>query len=167
MQGIGLGYATSNRGACHLRGYTPASEVMGVPGKSDPLAWEGKGKLLKAFQDLHAISDSFDICKFSAFAENIDDYLTEYKAMTGVDIDADGLLRTGERIYNLERYYNNLCGFTGKDDTLQKNSYDPRLGPAANHVSELDKMKEEYSKTRVGLTASCRRKRLRELEIVA
>ena len=56
MKGMGLGYATSNRGACHLRGYTPASEVLGVgPLKTDPLAWEGKGALLKLLQDLHAV----------------------------------------------------------------------------------------------------------------
>ena len=36
IQGIGLAYATSNRGACHLRGYTIASEVLGIPVKTDP-----------------------------------------------------------------------------------------------------------------------------------
>ena len=49
LKGEGLGYATSNRGACHLRGYTPASEILGIPVKTDPLAWEGKGR---AAQDL-------------------------------------------------------------------------------------------------------------------
>ena len=29
IKGMGLGYATSNRGACHLRAYTPAAEVIG------------------------------------------------------------------------------------------------------------------------------------------
>ncbi len=49
IKGMGIGYATSNRGACHLRGYTPAAEVVGnVLGPStvtDPLAWKGKGEL--------------------------------------------------------------------------------------------------------------------------
>ena len=36
IQGIGLAYATSNRGGCHLRGYTIASEVLGIPVKTDP-----------------------------------------------------------------------------------------------------------------------------------
>ena len=35
IQGIGLGYATSNRGACHLRGYTVASEIAGIPEPTD------------------------------------------------------------------------------------------------------------------------------------
>ncbi len=45
MKGMGIGYATSNRGACHLRGYTPSAEIMGIPEKVDPREWEGKGEL--------------------------------------------------------------------------------------------------------------------------
>ncbi|MCK9988961.1 MAG: aldehyde:ferredoxin oxidoreductase, partial [Azoarcus sp.] len=58
IQGMGLAYAISNRGACHLRGYTVASEVMGIPVKTDPLATEGKPELVKAFQDATAAFDS-------------------------------------------------------------------------------------------------------------
>ena len=35
IQGMGLTYATSNRGACHLRSYTVSSEVLGLPEKKD------------------------------------------------------------------------------------------------------------------------------------
>jgi aldehyde:ferredoxin oxidoreductase len=168
LQGMGIGYATSNRGACHLRGYTPASECLGVPQKTDPLGWEGKGKLLKIFQDLHAISDSFDICKFSAFAEGINEYVGQFVAMTGIDIDADGLMKTGERIYNLERYFNNLCGFTGKDDTLpEKFLKQPGTGPAAGHVCELDKMKKEYYEARGWVDGVVPEQKLRDLEIIS
>ncbi|MDF2631366.1 MAG: aldehyde ferredoxin oxidoreductase, partial [Symbiobacteriaceae bacterium] len=65
IKGIGLGYATSNRGACHLRGYTVASEVAGIPFQTDRKVAEGKGELLKTFQDLLAFSDALDLCKFS------------------------------------------------------------------------------------------------------
>jgi len=167
LQGMGIGYATSNRGACHLRGYTPASEVLGVPEKTDPLAWEGKGKLLKIFQDLHAISDSFDICKFNAFAEGINEYVAQYVAMTGIDMDADGLMKTGERIYNLERYYNNLNGFTGKDDTLPEKFLKKQgSGPATGHVCELDKMKKEYYEARGWVDGVVPESKLRELQII-
>ncbi len=54
IQGMGLAYATANRGACHLRGYTVASEVLGIPVKTDPLVTEGKAGLVKAFQDATA-----------------------------------------------------------------------------------------------------------------
>jgi aldehyde:ferredoxin oxidoreductase len=168
LQGMGIGYATSNRGACHLRGYTPASEVLGVPEKTDPLAWEGKGKLLKIFQDLHAISDSLDICKFNAFAEGINEYVAQYAAMTGIEIDANGLMKTGERIYNLERYYNNLNGFTGKDDTLpEKFLKKEGSGPAAGHVCELEKMKKEYYEARGWVDGVVPESKLRELQIIS
>ena len=72
IKGMGLGYATSNRGACHLRGYTPAAEVVGnVLGPStvtDPLAWKGKAELNVIFQNVHAVTDCLDVCKFSTFA---------------------------------------------------------------------------------------------------
>jgi aldehyde:ferredoxin oxidoreductase len=167
LQGMGIGYATSNRGACHLRGYTPASEVLAIPGKTDPLAWEGKGKLLKIFQDLHAISDSFDICKFSAFSEGINEYVAQYTAMTGTQVTADDLMKTGERIYNLERYYNNLCGFTGKDDNLPARFLkQPGTGPAAGHVCELEKMKREYYEARGWVDGTVPETKLRELGII-
>ena len=168
LQGMGIGYATSNRGACHLRGYTPASECLGVPAKTDPLGWEGKGKLLKIFQDLHAISDSFDICKFNAFAEGINEYVGQFVAMTGIDTDADGLMKAGERIYNLERYYNNLCGFSSKDDILpEKFLRQPGTGPAAGHVCELDKMKKEYYEARGWVDGVVPEQKLRELGIIS
>ena len=62
IQGMGLAYATSNRGACHLRGYTVASEVLGIPEKTDPLVTEGKAGLVKAFQDATAAVDSSGTC---------------------------------------------------------------------------------------------------------
>jgi aldehyde:ferredoxin oxidoreductase len=149
MKGMGIGYATSNRGACHLRGYTPAAEILGIPEKVDPYAWEGKGELTALFQDLHAISDSFDICKFNAFAEGIEEYVLQYNGMTGLDVSEDDLMEAGERIYTLERYYNNLAGFDGADDSLPARFLDgegsmPGQGASEGEVCELEPMKEEY-----------------------
>jgi aldehyde:ferredoxin oxidoreductase len=150
MKGMGIGYATSNRGACHLRGYTPAAEILGIPEKVDPYEYEGKGELTATFQDLHAISDSFDICKFNAFAEGIEEYVLQYNGMTGREVSEEELMEAGERVYNLERYYNNLVGFDGDDDTLPdrfvESSEDaiPGQGASEGELCELDAMKEEY-----------------------
>ncbi|ELZ15290.1 aldehyde ferredoxin oxidoreductase [Haloterrigena salina JCM 13891] len=147
MKGMGIGYATSNRGACHLRGYTPAAEILGIPEKVDPYEYEGKGELTAQFQDLHAISDSFDICKFNAFAEGIEEYVTQYNGMTGLDVTEDELLEAGERIYNLERYYNNLVGFDGSDDSLPERFLEdgiPGQGASEGEYCELEEMKAEY-----------------------
>ena len=75
--------------------------------------------LAELLQDLHAFSDSLDLCKFSAFAEDADNYAEQYRIMTGIDsFTGDDVLTAGERIYNLERHFNNLNGFAGKEDSL-------------------------------------------------
>jgi aldehyde:ferredoxin oxidoreductase len=168
MKGMGIGYATSNRGACHLRGYTPAAEILGIPEKVDPYEYEGKGELTAEFQDLHAISDSFDICKFNAFAEGIEEYVTQYNGMTGFDVTEDELMETGERIYNLERYYNNLAGFDGDDDSLPTRFLEggiPGQGASEGEYCELEEMKEEYYDYRGWVDGVVPDEKLDELEI--
>jgi aldehyde:ferredoxin oxidoreductase len=168
IQGIGLGYATSNRGACHLRGYTVASEIAGIPMPTDRLKPEGKGELLKVFQDLLAFSDSMNICKFSSFSENAEHYAEQYSAMTGIPVTADDVMKIGERIYNLERYYNNLAGFNKReDDYLPKRfTEEPATGNSAGHVSRMDVMLDEYYRVRGWVDGVVPESKLKELEIV-
>jgi aldehyde:ferredoxin oxidoreductase len=165
---MGIAYATSNRGACHLRAYTPAAELLGVPEKLDPLAWEGKGALTKLLQDLHAVSDSFDLCKFSAFAEGPEEYAAQYSAVTGAPMTTEALLRTGERIYNLERHYNNLAGYREGSDYLPKRfTEEPSNSPGSKgHVCELDLMLKEYYEVRGWVNGVVPESKLKELEIV-
>ena len=171
IKGMGLGYATSNRGACHLRAYTPAAELNIMPFQSlsaDPLAWEGKGGLTKIFQDIHAFSDSMDLCKFSAFAMGTDEYAAQFAAMTGIDYTTDDVLLTGERIYNLERYYNNLAGIGEGSDTLPRRfTHEPStMAGSEGHVCELDLMLEEYYAARGWENGVVPEAKLKELEII-
>ncbi|MFH1086191.1 MAG: aldehyde ferredoxin oxidoreductase family protein [Chloroflexota bacterium] len=171
MKGMGIGYATSNRGACHLRGYTPAAEVVGwVLGdamKADPLEWKGKGQLLAIFQNVCGFTDSIDVCKFGTFAIPLDVYAAMYSGMTGVPLDAAGLLKIGERVYNLERYYNNLNGFREGSDTLPKRFLEEKgTGAASNSVCELDEMLAEYYAARGWQEGVVTEAKLAELEII-
>jgi aldehyde:ferredoxin oxidoreductase len=168
IKGMGIAYATSNRGACHLRAYTPASELSLIPLTADPLAWKGKGELTKLFQDLHAFSDSLDLCKFSAFAEGGDEYAAQYSAIVGVPYTANDVLKTGERIYNLERYYNNLAGFReGSDYLPDRFTKEPSTMPGSKgHVCELDLMLDEYYKARGWVNGVVPESKLKELEIL-
>jgi aldehyde:ferredoxin oxidoreductase len=169
LKGMGLGYATSNRGACHLRGYSPASELGVIGLKTDPQAWKGKGELLKLLQDLHAFSDSLDLCKFSAFAEGADEYAEQYRVITGVEtFSVDDLLRTGERIYNLERRYNNLAGWGEGSDYLPKRFTDEPSNAKGSEgqVCELDAMLDEYYMLRGWKNGVVTEEKLRELEVV-
>jgi len=173
MKGMGIGYATSNRGACHLRGYTPAAEILGIPEKVDPYEWEGKGELCATFQDLHAISDSFDICKFNAFAEGIEEYIKQYNGMTGRDLSENELMTAGERVYNLERYYNNLAGFDGSDDSLPGRFVEgdeeaiPGQRGSEGELCELAEMKEEYYSHRGWVDGVVTDETLEDLDITA
>jgi aldehyde:ferredoxin oxidoreductase len=168
LKGMGLAYATSNRGACHLRGYTTASEIVGVPEKTDPLAWRGKGKLLKLFQDFQALSDSLGVCKFSTFAETPDHYAAQYEAVVGLPMDADAILTIGERIYNLERHYNNLAGFGEGADVLPARFLtEPSQSPASKgHTCELNEMLEEYYEVRGWVKGIVPEEKLKALQII-
>ncbi|HLF25162.1 MAG TPA: aldehyde ferredoxin oxidoreductase family protein [Anaerolineae bacterium] len=168
LKGMGLGYATSNRGACHLRGYSPASELGLIPLKTDPLAWKGKGELLKLLQDLFAFTDSLDCCKFSTFAEGAQEFADQYTAMVGVPLTADDVLKTGERIYNLERYYNNLAGLgEGSDYLPQRFLKEPSTMPGSQgHICELPEMLEEYYTARGWKNGVVLEEKLKELAIL-
>ena len=150
IQGMGLTYATSNRGACHLRSYTVSSEILGIPVKTDPLATEGKAALVKAFQDATAAVDSAGICVFTTFAWTLNDIAPQVDAACEGNWSPEYMLEVGERIWNMERIFNNRAGLTAKDDTLP-----PRLlkeaaqsGPAKGLVNGLNKMLPEYYQLR-------------------
>jgi len=150
IQGMGLAYATSNRGACHLRGYTVSSEVFGVPVKTDPLATEGKPELVKAFQDATAAVDSSGLCIFTTFAWGLPDIAPQISAACGEDYSVEKLGLIGERIWNMERDFNNRAGFTAADDTLPKRllTEPAKTGPAKGRVNDLAKMLPRYYEVR-------------------
>ena len=152
IQGIGLAYATSNRGGCHLRGYTIASEVLGIPVKTDPLESEGKPDLVKAFQDATAAFDSSGLCIFTTFAWGLQDLSPQMQGACGEQYTIEELALIGERIWNMEREFNNRAGFTNKDDSLP-----PRLtsvegacktGPAKGKFNMLAEMLPKYYEVR-------------------
>jgi len=142
-KGMGLNYATSNRGGCHVTGYTIAAEVLG---DVDRFTIEGKAELTKTFQDFTSIVNSSVNCLFVTFALGLDEYVEMIGPITGWDINADELLKTGERITNLERMILNKLGLSGKDDTLPKRLTDEKMpsGPSEGQTVDLETMKKEY-----------------------
>jgi aldehyde:ferredoxin oxidoreductase len=150
IQGMGLTYATSNRGACHLRSYTVASEVLGIPVKTDPLTTEGKPELVKAFQDATAVFDSAGVCIFTTFAWTLADLQPQLHAACDESYTMENLAVIGERIWNMERDFNNRAGFTRADDNLPKRllTEPAQTGPAKGLVNGLDKMLPEYYRIR-------------------
>ncbi len=150
IQGIGLNYATSNRGACHLRGYTIASEVLGIPVKTEQTDTDGKPELVKAFQDATALVDSAGLCLFTTFAWGMDNIAPQIDAACEGDWTVEKCLEVGERVWNLERDFNNAAGFTSNDDKLPKRLLEEAIksGPTEGQVNRLGDMLPKYYELR-------------------
>ncbi|MGB4588012.1 MAG: aldehyde ferredoxin oxidoreductase family protein [Clostridiaceae bacterium] len=150
IQGIGLGYATSNRGACHVRAYTISPEILGMPVALDRTATEGKAFWTKTFQDLTAVIDSMGLCLFTSFALGAPDYANLLNAGTGTTYTPEELLVVGERIYNLERLFNKEAGMKSEDDRLPKRLTEEPIvdGPSKGMVSKLSITLPEYYEAR-------------------
>lgn len=162
LQGMGLGYATNSRGACHIRGEVHDLTLYGVAhwrvtmdrnlGPVDPHRWEDKAELAKDVQDWFCVLDSCGMCNFMFFlAMNEDNCRALIEAATGYDMGGhQGFMRTGERIFNLERLFNLKAGLSSKDDTLPSRMLHEPMpdGPAKGLVVHLDQMLPEYYRLR-------------------
>jgi len=167
IKGIGLEYATSNRGGCHVTGYSVSAEVLGIPKKMDPLSYEGKAALVKAFQDFTAVVNSAVNCLFVTFEVNAKDYADMFNTIAGFNFSEEDIMKIGERIYNLERWIMHYYGFSAKDDTLPKRLLTEPVpeGPTKGQVVELDKMLPEYYKLRGWVDGVPTPEKLKELGI--
>ncbi|MCE5265202.1 MAG: aldehyde ferredoxin oxidoreductase family protein [Deltaproteobacteria bacterium] len=146
LQGIGLNYATSNRGGCHVRGYMTAVEILGNPVKIDNLTTEGKAQWTITFQNLTAALDSTGACLFSTFGIGADELAALLSAATGVPYSTEEFMKVGDRIWNLERLFNLASGLSAKDDTLPPRLLEDPMpaGPCKGEVSKLSQMLPEY-----------------------
>jgi len=119
IQGMGLAFATSTRGACHLRATMYVPELF--QGVLDRFTVKGKAKPLKEMQELFTITDCLILCKFgarNAFANSWDNMVSLANAATGFGYTVDGLKEVGARSWTVERMFNLREGLGRKDDTL-------------------------------------------------
>jgi aldehyde:ferredoxin oxidoreductase len=146
MQGQGLVYATSNRGACHETGNMLGPEVLSLPRLIDRFATQGKAGIVSVHQDSAAVIDSLVYCKFTNMAVAEEFFARTLSAVTGMHFTADDLMKVGERVWNLERLYNLREGFTSADDTLpDRLLHEPVAeGPSKGFTAKLPPMLEEY-----------------------
>ncbi len=147
FKGMGLNYATGNRGACHTKGNTMGAELFG---KMDALATEGKPQLIAGAQDAAAALDSTGLCLFINGVIKPKDVISLLKTGTGNEYDEESYARAGSRIWNIERMFNMGAGFTADDDTLPKRLLEEPMpeGPGQGQVVELDAMLPEYYQQR-------------------
>jgi aldehyde:ferredoxin oxidoreductase len=168
IQGIGLTYATSNRGGCHVRGYMISPEILGLPQPLDRFATEDKALWTKIFQDLTAVIDSSGMCLFTSFALGAAEYAEMINAATGTNYTPAELLEVGERIYNIERLFNKAAGMKPEDDTLPKRLLEEPIpdGPSKGEVSKLHILLPQYYELRGWENAFPTEATLKRLELL-
>jgi aldehyde:ferredoxin oxidoreductase len=128
--GMGIAYATAPRGGCHMSAYPIALEAWG---ELDPFTFEGKGKLVAEMQDAQFAKFSMGICDFWPIESDTLGKL--FEVTYGGSWPAEKVDRGGERIFNLQRVYNVMAGFTDKEDTLPRRFFKELLkeGPPKDH----------------------------------
>ncbi len=150
VQGHGLQYAVGNRGADHVRAYLISPEILGVPEKLDPQELESKPQWARIFQDLTGVIDSSGLCLFTSFSLGADEYNALLNAATGFDMSVEEMMMVGERIWNMERKFNQDAGIDPKEDTLPKRFFEEpaKEGPNKGIVHQLPKLLPKYYEVR-------------------
>jgi len=121
IKGLGLGFMTSPRGACHLRSCAYALELTGKFWKYkgiDRFAIQDKGEIIANLENLMALYDALGICKFQRGFYLLENVPQLVKVVTGLDMTETELLMVGERVHTLKKLFNLREGFGRKDDTL-------------------------------------------------
>ena len=148
-QGMGLCYATSDRGACHLHAWTAGEELLGWDGR-DPRATKGKAEWVKDMVETgNAAWDSSGLCRFSGFALSDKDVRKLIVAATGFNYETvEDLKKVGERINNLTRAFNLREGLSMSADTLPRRLLEEPMptGPFKGQVAKLTEMLQDYYK---------------------
>ena len=148
FQGMGVAYATCNRGGCHLRAWTPEPESTG---KMDPHTPKGKGEWVAHEQNNTTAHDNTGICLFLGGAGGtLEDLVKCTAAATGTPYTLDDFVKIGERTWNLEKLWNLRAGLTKADDSLPERLLKEahKEGPSAGVVVDLESMLADYYRTR-------------------
>ncbi|MEM3012123.1 MAG: aldehyde ferredoxin oxidoreductase family protein [Candidatus Hadarchaeales archaeon] len=155
---VGLSYATSNRGGCHINAYVQLQAFIGAPHPIlpedirdpffDPLSEDPiLGRVVKETEDAYAAVEGLGVCKFLAWMVTADKVAEAVSAATGwKDFDEREFRKCGERIYNLERMFNVREGLNRSHDSLPKRLLEEphSSGPSAGQVVHLEPMLDAY-----------------------
>ena len=147
FQGMGVAYATCNRGACHLRAWTPGIETS----EMDPHTTDGKSEWVVHEQHRSTAHDNTGLCLFVGFAGGgLETFVPITAAATGIPYTLEDFVKIGERTWNLERLWNQRAGLGRADDTLPKRLLEEghKDGPAKGVTVDLDTMLPVYYKER-------------------
>lgn len=157
--GMGLAYATADRGGCHQTAWPIAYEVKGAKGPDgklvDRYGPEGKAPVTKSDQDGNATLFSLVACDFATGATGWNRYLGMLNAATGMEMTPSDFALFGERIWNQVRAFNVREGFSRRDDTLPARIFDEPLASGIAQGKrlprlEFEKMLDDYYQLKTG-----------------
>jgi aldehyde:ferredoxin oxidoreductase len=147
LKGMGLAYATSDRGACHLRATFYKSELSG---QSDPDQIKGKAKLFVDYEDKMTLFDILILCRFYRDLITWNDLQKIIRAACGISLNKKELKGVASNVINLARTFNQREGLTKREDKLPRRFFREILGKSEKtiHPEELDQMLKEYYQLR-------------------
>ncbi|MCD6533912.1 MAG: aldehyde ferredoxin oxidoreductase family protein [Deltaproteobacteria bacterium] len=146
LKGMGLGYATSDRGACHLRATFYKAELSGM---IDPDETSGKAELFLDFENRLTIFDTLVLCRFFRDLYPWETLAELLQKVTGENIDKTGLIEIATRIADLVRRFNLREGMQANADRLPKQLH-RRLEDSGKVITEeeLRLMLSDYYRLR-------------------
>ncbi len=142
LKGMGLAYATSDRGACHLRATFYKPELSGMI-KPDQI--EGKAELFLDFEDRLTLMDTFIFCRFYRDIYGWEELAQITQAVTGLEADKGSLQKAARDIADLVRRFNLREGLKPEDDRLPK-VFHQQLGDSGKTLpeDEFEIMLQDY-----------------------
>ncbi len=146
LKGMGLAYATSDRGACHLRATFYKPELSGM---IPPDQIEGKAELFVEFEDRLTIFDSLVFCRFYRDLYLWDVLGEIIHALTGLNADKEALRARAASISTLVRRFNLREGLVPEDDWLSKGLF-RKLEKTGHEIKaeDLEYMLKDYYRLR-------------------
>jgi aldehyde:ferredoxin oxidoreductase len=147
LKGMGLAYATSDRGACHLRATFYKSELSG---QIDPNQIKGKAKLFVDFEDKMTLFDALVLCRFYRDLITWKDLQEIIKSSCGLSLNRKSLKTAASGIINLARAFNQQEGVTKKEDKLPRRFFREVLQDTGKTIQpqDLRLMLKEYYQLR-------------------
>jgi aldehyde:ferredoxin oxidoreductase len=147
LKGMGLAYATSDRGACHLRATFYKSELSG---QSPPGQIKGKTKLFVDYEDKMTLFDALILCRFYRDLITWKDLQEIIQSSCGFSVNRKGLKTMASGIINLTRAFNQQEGVTKKEDKLPRRFFREVLGDTGKTIQpqDLKVMLKEYYQLR-------------------
>ena len=148
LKGMGLSYATSDRGACHLRATFYKSELSG---QVDPDQIRGKARIFVEDEDRMTLFDTLILCRFYKDLVDWEDLQTLIRAITGVNPDRTQLRDIAANVTNAARWFNIREGVTRADDRLPNRFYRETIGEVKKRSiteEDLNCMLDEYYESR-------------------